>query len=284
MLIWEFEDLHFTWHIFFSDGPSKCWALPAQRAGSLSCWGNTQLQLCSLFGFLLLLCFTWSLSSLHVLPLQGCPYRPAPVVWEKWPSVSCMSLQYKCCGELGSLNIFSAFSYLQLGYDIRKRADMGICHLPWIISKEKLFPCSLWQTPATVPLRTELLASTVVGTTASTFTLVLLVILELLVTPCHDLFKRFWKLAYLNSFVCFSFLKDCVIHPLMFPPCISIPPFLPQAAWLTEKPPGIDLLWCNCSSEMEICQCWPHPSALYFLFPQRSDCFKYRRTDAKLVL
>lgn len=127
---------------FFSRWSPQCWALPAQRTGSLSCWGNAQLQLCSLLAFLLLVCFTWSLSLLHVLPLQSCPYRPAPVVWERWLSVSCMSLQYKSCGKLGSLNVFSSFPYLQLGYVLRKRADLGVCHFPWIKSKENTFPCS----------------------------------------------------------------------------------------------------------------------------------------------
>lgn len=236
MLIWEFEDLHFTWHIFFPDAPSGAElclprGLPASPAGELLSHN------CALLGLLLLVCCPWSLSTLHVLPLQGCPYlqacETAPIVWEKRLSVSCVSLQYKRCGELGNLNTFSASPYLQLGHVIRKRPDLGVCHFPWIIPKEKLSPCSLChsQTPATVPLKTELFASTVVGTTASAFTPVPLVVLELLATPCHGLFKRFWKLAYLNSFVRFSFLKDCVILWCFLPASASHPfyPGLPDS-------------------------------------------------------
>lgn len=63
-------------------------------------------------------------------------------------------------------------------------------------------------------MRTELLACSGEHTTKSAFTLIPVVILEVLaplVTWCHGLFNRFWKLAYLNFSVWFSFLEHCVI-------------------------------------------------------------------------
>lgn len=106
-----------------------------------------------------------------------------------------------------------------------------------MIPQERLFlcsPCPSPQAPATEPARTELLACSVTSTTKSAFILMPLVVLELLallVTRCHGLFNRFWKLAYLNFSVCFSFLKDCVILWCFLPASASHPfyPGLPYS-------------------------------------------------------
>lgn len=85
------------------------------------------------------------------------------------------------------------------------------------------------QTPATAPVRSELLPCSVASTTKSAFTLMPLVILELLallVTWCHGLFSGFWKLAYLNFSVCFSFLKDIILW--CFLPASASHPFYPR--------------------------------------------------------
>lgn len=131
------HDTFFLWML-----PPVLTSKPAQRAGSLSCWGDAHLRLRSLLGFLLLVCYMWSLNSHHMLLLQPraavthlldfsgvleeitfCLCSASLVVgWEVWTVLS--------------------FSYLQFGYVIRKRADMGGSHFSWIIPKEKLLPCS----------------------------------------------------------------------------------------------------------------------------------------------
>lgn len=208
---------------FFLNAPSGALrglaAFPAGEMLSCSC-ALCSTSCCLCVSCELLACFGCSLCRAALTGLLNC----SSSLWE----VTFCILYVMSCGMLEVWTysqLFLTCSFVTL----LERADLGVCHFPGVISKEKLFPCSPFHSQRLL-LPSQWGLSCLEATWWAPQ--------HLLLPRCLWLFWNSWWLGTMVSLrgfenllililLCFSFLKDCVIL-WCFLPASASHPFYPR--------------------------------------------------------